>query len=131
MFKPDQFLSEIYRVLKPNETLLLTEHFVSDEQEQPDDYGRNSTFSYRNLFEKNDFSVECHVKVEADALIRFQLVNAYSHKLIYRWSNYPRFLFAVFVIGFINIFVLLAELVLPKNENFSLDQVIFAKRSSR
>ena len=131
IFNPDQFLSEIYRVLKPNGTLLLTVPFVWDEHEQPNDYARYSTFGLRYLLEKNGFKVEHQEKLCADASILFQLVNAYLYKLICPWSKYPRYLFIFFVVGSINIFGLLARLVLPKNNDLFLDQVVVAQRSNR
>ena len=129
VFNPDQFLSEILRVLKPNGTLLLTVPFVWDEHDQPNDYARYSTFGLRYLFERNGFSVVYQEKIGADATILFQLVNAYLYKLSCRWSRHPRFLFTVSVMGCVNILGLLAGLVLPKNEDLFLDQVLVAQKS--
>jgi SAM-dependent methyltransferase len=131
VFNSDQFLSEIYRVLKPNGILLLTVPFVWDEHEQPNDYARYSTFGLRYLLEKNGFTVKCQEKIGADATIIFQLVNAYLYKLSCRWSKYPRFLFTVSIMGFVNIFGSLARVFLPKNADLYLDQVVVAQRVSR
>ena len=79
VFNPDEFLSEIKRVLKPGGRLLLTGPFVWDEHEQPHDYARYSSFGLKALLDKNGFNVIGYKKIGADASIIFQLINAYLY----------------------------------------------------
>src|SRR3990172_12434356 len=81
VFNPDEFLSEINRVLKTNGKLLLTVPFVWDEHEQPYDYARYSSFGLRALLEKQGLKVLQHKKLGTDASIHFQLANAYLYKV--------------------------------------------------
>ena len=57
VFNPDEFLSEIRRVLKPNGKLILTVPFIWNEHEQPNDYARYSSFGIKHLLDKNGFEV--------------------------------------------------------------------------
>jgi SAM-dependent methyltransferase len=129
VFNPDQLLSEIYRVLKPNGALLLTVPFVWDEHEQPNDFARYSTFGLRHLLEKNEFAVKYQEKIGADVTIIFQLINAYLFKLSAQWSIYPRLAFTILVMGFINFIGLLASYIFPKNKDLFLDQIVVVKKA--
>ena len=55
VFNPDVFLKEIHRVLKYKGKLLLTVPFVWDEHEQPNDFGRYSSYGLKHELEKNGF----------------------------------------------------------------------------
>jgi SAM-dependent methyltransferase len=55
VFEPDAFMSEIYRVLKPEGTLLITVPFIWTEHELPMDYGRYTAFGLMHLASKNGF----------------------------------------------------------------------------
>ena len=124
VFNPDEFLSEIYRVMKPGGKMVLTVPFVWDEHEQPYDYARYSSFGLRALCEKNGFKVIEHEKICADASLLFQLANAYLYKITVHWRKYWRVLIIIFVMGPINLMGLLAGVVFPKNPDLFLDQVV-------
>jgi len=82
VFNPDEFLSEIIRVLKPNGKMLMTVPFVWDEHEQPHDYARYSSFGLKYLLEKNSFEILEQRKSVDDIAAIFQLINAYIYKKI-------------------------------------------------
>jgi SAM-dependent methyltransferase len=128
VFNPDEFLSEIYRVLKPSGKLLLTVPFVWDEHEQPYDYARYSSFGLRFLLEKNGFHVLEQKKIGGDATIIFQLINAYIFKVIQNWPRLIRFLLTVSLIALFNILGLILGWLLPKNEDLFLDQIILVEK---
>jgi SAM-dependent methyltransferase len=128
VFNPDEFLGEIYRVLKPNGKLLLTVPFVWDEHEQPYDYARYSSFGLKSLLEKNGFHVLEHKKISADATIIFQLINAYIFKVIQNWPRLVRLFLTVSLIALFNILGLILGWLLPKNEDLFLDQIILVEK---
>ncbi len=130
VFNPDEFLTEINRVLKPEGQLLLTIPFVWDEHEQPFDYARYSSFGLRALLEKNGFTIMRHEKLGADATILFQLTNAYLFKVIRSWPRALNFLFTVTVIAMINLLGVVARQLLPANPDLFLDHVVLAKKIS-
>ena len=84
VFNPDEFLSEINRVLKINGKLLLTVPFVWDEHEQPYDYARYSSFGLKSLLEKNGFEILDLRKSVNDYSVLAQLFNAYIYKITRR-----------------------------------------------
>jgi SAM-dependent methyltransferase len=128
VFNPDQFLREIYRVLKPSGKLLLTVPFVWDEHEQPYDYARYSSFGLKSLLEKNGFHVLEQKKIGGDATIIFQLINAYIFKVIQNQPRLVKIMLTVSLIAFINILGLILGWLLPKNEDLFLDQIILVEK---
>lgn len=62
VFKPDESLQEICRVLKSLGKLLLTCPFVWPEHEIPFDYARYSSFGIIHLLKKNGFEIALQVK---------------------------------------------------------------------
>jgi|OM-RGC.v1.010864722 Methylase involved in ubiquinone/menaquinone biosynthesis len=128
VFNPEQFLLEIQRVLRPGGKLLLTVPFIWDEHEQPFDYGRYSSFGLKSLLEKTGFSVIEQDKINDDASILFQLLNAYLFKITSRWYVLPKYLFTIFVMGPINILGLLSKVILPKNQDMYLDNIVLVEK---
>lgn len=127
VFNPDQFLSEINRVLKQGGNLLLTVPFVWDEHEQPYDYARYSSFGLKSLLEKHGFEILRLHKTVPDLRVLFQLLNGYLYKvsaskgfLIKQIVQYL-LIFPLSVLSFI-------ALILPRNPDFFLDQVVLARK---
>jgi SAM-dependent methyltransferase len=128
VFNPDDFLTEINRVLKPGGKLLLTVPFVWDEHEQPYDYARYSSFGLKALLENNGFKIVRHRKLAADATILFQLTNAYLFKLSQRWPMSLKLLFTGTVMAMVNILGVLAGKLLPNNPDLFLDHIVLAEK---
>jgi SAM-dependent methyltransferase len=128
VFNPDEFLSEIGRVLKPGGKLLLTVPFVWDEHEQPYDYARYSSFGLRALLEKQGFKIIQHKKLAADASIIFQLTNAYLYKITQHLPIRIQLVFTATVIAFFNLLGILAAKLLPSNPDLFLDHVVLAEK---
>lgn len=128
VFRPDLFLGEIRRVLKPEGLLLLTVPFVWDEHEQPWDYARYSSFGLKSLLEKNGFEVLKQEKINADVRVLFQLINAYLFKVLWtRWSFVNLLLCSVVMAPF-NILGILLYKVLPANPDLYLDQIVLVRK---
>jgi SAM-dependent methyltransferase len=128
VFTPDDFLREISRVLRSQGRLLLTVPFVWDEHEQPYDYARYSSFGLRALLERNDFQIVQQRKILADASLLFQMTNAYLFKVTSARSILAKLLLRVFLFAPVTILGLMVSLLLPKNEDFFLDQLVVAER---
>jgi SAM-dependent methyltransferase len=127
VFEPGAFIAEIARVLRPGGALLLTVPFVWDEHEQPADYGRYSSFGLRYLIERNGLRVVGHRKVGADASTLLQLVNAYIFKVAPS-GRAARMVVSVLVHAPVTIVGLLLKMILPKNPDLFLDQVLLAEK---
>lgn len=97
VFNPDEFLGEIYRILKPNGKLLLTVPFVWDEHEQPYDYARYTSFGLQSLLEKNGFKLLQHEKICSDASVIFQITNLYIFKLVIKRNKLIRLVGMLFL----------------------------------
>jgi len=128
VFSPEQFLSEIARVLQRGGRLLLTAPFVWDEHEQPDDYARYSSFGLRFLLERSGFVVPEHRKLNADAAVIFQLVNAYIYKVTRTRFAAVNVLFCAALMSPFNVFGLLLGRMLPRNPDLYLDHAVVAQK---
>jgi SAM-dependent methyltransferase len=127
VFQPDQFLSEIARVLKTDGTLLLTIPFVWDEHEQPYDYARYTSFGLSHLVTEHGFSLISQKKLCNDVSILFQLFNLVLYKWVSR-SRAMQILVTIFPISLISISGYIFGRILPKNNDLYLDQLIVAKK---
>ena len=130
VFNPDQFLSEISRVMKPSAKMLLTVPFAWDEHEQPYDYARYSSYGLVDLLERNGFKVLMHEKLGADISTLFQLLNVYLYKISLPWNRYPRLLFTLVCIGLVNVLGLLLRVFLPRNPDLFLDHVVLLEKNN-
>lgn len=130
VFTPDAFLTEINRVLKPNGKLLLTVPFVWDEHEQPYDYARYSSFGLKALLLKNGFDVEIHIKSLNDTRVIFQLINVYIFKKTIQLRRNPvaNIIASFFLNSWVNLLGLILGLILPKNDDLYLDNIIIARK---
>jgi len=127
IFNPDEFLSEINRVLKTNGKLLLTVPFVWDEHEQPYDYARYSSFGLKGLLEKNGFEILDLRKSVNDYSVLVQLFNAYIYKIT-RQNIFIKNLALILVIAPVTILGVLISKLLPKNNDLYLDNIVLAKK---
>lgn len=130
VFNPDQFLQEIFRTLKPGGNLLMTVPFVWDEHEQPWDYARYSSFGLRSLLERNGFVVDEQRKMNADARVLFQLINAYLYKVLQTSNAIVNVLVCAFVMAPFNLMGIVLGKLLPANPDLYLDQVVLARKKA-
>jgi SAM-dependent methyltransferase len=130
VFNPNEFLAEMNRVLKPGGGVLLTVPFVWDEHEQPYDYARYSSFGLKALFEKSGFVVERQRKINANISVVFQLINSYLYKLLPRSPRVHLVVCATIMAPLSLIGIALGR-ILPPDEDLFLDQIVFARKSSR
>lgn len=131
VFNPDRFLGEVARVLRDGGQVLLTVPFVWDEHEQPHDYARYSSFGLRHLLASHGLEVVEHRKSVADVRVIFQLINAYLYKKTYTPRPYLNLACTMILMTPFNVLGSLLALVLPRNEDLYLDNVVLARRRPR
>lgn len=130
VFEPTLLLTEMNRVLKPGGHLLLTVPFVWDEHEQPNDYARYSSFGLKYLLESFGFTLIESRKSVGDIRVVFQLTNAYLYKKTITRNKYLNFLVILILMAPVTILGEIFGVILPKNADLYLDNVILAKKSS-
>jgi SAM-dependent methyltransferase len=131
VFEPDQFVQEINRVLKQGGYALLTVPFAWDEHEQPFDYARYSSFGLKFLLQKHGFEVVESTKTCADVRVVFQLANAYLYKVTLTRFSYINLLITIILIFPFNLIGSLLYIILPKNIDLYLDNVILVKKNEQ
>jgi len=131
VFMPDKFLGEIHRVLRPGGRLLLAVPFMWDEHEQPHDFGRYSSFGLRALLERDGFEVIEQRKSMADFGALTQLASAWLFKVVQTRSKRVNLTTQLLLIAPINVLGALLRLVLPRSEDFFLDNVVLARKRTQ
>jgi len=128
IFEPKEFLSEIARVLKPGGHILITVPFIWDEHEKPYDFGRYSSFGIKYLFETNNFQVIKYKKSTVGVECIFQLIVASIEKKIFTNFIFLNYLIKLFIISPINLLAITLNLIIPKDHDLFLDNVLLAKK---
>ncbi len=128
VFNPDEFLEETNRVIKRGGKILLTIPFVWDEHSQPYDYARYSSFGLAHLMKNHSFKIiEQRKSVNTIAVI-FQMINCYLYKKINTRFYFLNFFLVLILTSMVNIAGIIAEKILPKNDDLYLDNVILAQK---
>jgi SAM-dependent methyltransferase len=130
VFNPDEFISELHRVLKPGGQLILTVPFVWDEHEQPFDYARYTSFGLKALLARNGLTLTVQKKTLADVSVLFQLANAYLFKVLSPKRTASYLIASTLVFAPVSLLGWLAGLLFPKNPDLYLDQVVVAQKSA-
>lgn len=131
VFTPEEFLRELARVLRPGGRLVLTVPFVWDEHEQPQDFARYSSFGLRALLERNGFEVVQQRKSVADARAVAQLASAWLFKATRSRVRTWNLLAQLILIAPVNVLGAILGTLLPRNEDFYLDNVVLAHARAR
>jgi SAM-dependent methyltransferase len=128
VFNPGIFLKEIHKVLKSGGKLLLTVPFVWDEHEQPNDYARYSSFGLKHVIEINGFKIIRQTKSINDIRVIFQIINMYIYKNISTNNKCINSILTMLFISWSNVLGVLLSLILPKNNDLYLDNVLLAEK---
>jgi SAM-dependent methyltransferase len=128
VFNPDEFLSEINRVLKRGGILLMSVPFIWDEHEQPLDYGRYSSFGLQYILRKHGFQIVEFKKSINDIRVIFQLLNCYICKKTFTKNGYLNLIITFMLMSPFNIIGELLSKLLPKNNDLYLDNIVLARK---
>ncbi|MCI5177829.1 MAG: class I SAM-dependent methyltransferase [Candidatus Electrothrix sp. AW5] len=131
VFNPEEFLSEIWRVLKPEGHLLMTIPFVWDEHEQPNDFARYSSFGIQAMLEKHGFKIVTHQKSIDDIRVIFQMMNTYIYKKTVTGNYWINLLSTIFLMAPFNILGEMLARITPKNSDLYLDNIVLAQKVAR
>ncbi len=129
VFNPEEFLSELSRVLKSGGNLLLSVPFAWDEHEQPYDYARYSSFALKFLLEKHGFEVIKQVKSVNDLRAVVQLFDMFIFKKFGGGNKYQRLLLTFLIIAPVNLLTSLISLIPLRNDDLYLDNIILARKN--
>ncbi|WDE95960.1 class I SAM-dependent methyltransferase [Lentisphaera profundi] len=127
IFNLEQILEELHRVLKPGGKLLFTIPFAWEEHEVPHDFARYSSYGIISLLEKHGFKIlQAHKSGTAFETCA-QLFIAYVYGLFpkMKWLN---LLLTLLLIAPLNIMTLFMSLLLPKNNNLYLNNVMLVEK---
>ena len=127
VFNPDNFLSEINRVLRKDGMLLLTVPFVWDEHEQPYDFARYSSFGIKSVLVKKGFEIVNQKKTVSDFGVIVQLINAYIYKIAVK-NSFIRQALTIFIMFPLNVLGIILSKIFPSNNDLYLDNIILAKK---
>ncbi len=130
VFKPNLFLSEINRVLKREGIFLLTVPFAWDEHEQPNDFGRYSSFGLKYILQESGFEILKYKKSTRGFHAVSQLFILYLYKIFYSNNRALNLFLTTIFIAPLTIVVSLIGNLFPDSKDFFLDNVVLLKKSS-
>jgi len=128
VFNPEEFLSEIHRVLRPGGHLLITVPFVWDEHEQPYDYARYSSFGLTHVLQSNGFKIISFSKSRSDFSVISQLTVLFFYKKLVSKSRLVNLLCCLFLLSPITLTGILLSKILPSNTDLYLDNIVLVKK---
>lgn len=128
VFHPDEFLAEIFRILKPDGCLLLTTPFIWDEHEQPFDFARYSSYGLKHLLKKHGFEIIAFRKSTDDVRVIFQLIAAFLYKKFLQNRGSFNILKTFLFISPVNVLGEIFGMVSLKNEDMYLDNIVLAAK---
>lgn len=133
VFAPEQFVSEVARVLKPGGEILLTVPFVWPEHEQPWDAMRYTSYGLRSLLERHRFEILVHEKSVKGLRCLVQIAQARIDQVLWRRVQgrtariIVRLAFGPFHVSLNTLGALLA--ILPSfDEDLYLDNLVYARK---
>lgn len=124
----DKILKEVRRVLKPGGSIYLTIPFMYPEHEMPYDFQRWTSLGIRNLLSDNDFGAIQIVKTNTSIQALGQnLVDYIFNNIFPTHGSFKKFVKLPFI-PFFNSLIFLANMVLPKRDNYYSNLFIKAVR---
>ena len=139
VFEPEKIVNEMFRVLKPGGSILLTTPFIWNEHEIPYDYGRYSYFGLKDLFTKNGFIISKQKRILSGFALIITLTSLYVRdgqeklKELFPKSKLGKvgrgLIYLIFrpIFMAFNIAAVVAQL-LPKSERFYFNNGLLAKK---
>jgi SAM-dependent methyltransferase len=128
VFTPEEFLREICRVLRPGGRLLLTVPFVWDEHEQPQDFGRYTSFGVRALLERNGFEIVALRKSVTGGLAVAQLASGLIFKVTLTRYRLLNLLAQIALIAPVNLLGAAVAGLFRGSTDLYLDNVVLAHK---
>ena len=129
VFNLEEILKELFRVLKPGGKVLITIPFAWNEHEAPTDFGRYTSFGFRDLLERNGFAVLAMDKSSNFVQTLTQLWITYWHThIIPKFRPFARVITPCF--SFLaNVFGLTVARILPKRYDYYLNLIVVAEKN--
>lgn len=131
VFNLEEMVVELRRVMKSGAKILVTCPFVIPEHEQPNDYGRYSSFGLKHLFEKNNFKVIEYEKIgnHFDSLVQLR-ISLFSLVILPKFNKLVivKPILASIIYPLFNIYALLFSWLFSKRKVLYLNNVIVCEK---
>jgi len=131
VFNIDEILAELHRVLKPDAKALFTVPFVWDEHEQPNDFGRYTSFGITHKLEKSGFEVLNLTKTGNFVKVIFQLINLFIFNRLNKKLRILNIFLNVFIIAPFTLIGVLLAFVLPSDKQLYFNNVVLVRKKNR
>ena len=129
VFTPSSVLAELFRVLRPGGTMLITVPFIWEEHDVPHDFARYTRFGIRYLVEQAGFSV-MHIRREGDYVQALaQLICTYICGCFVPANRILGRITELLLIAPVNILGLAVSRILPGSKDLYLSTVLLVKKS--
>jgi SAM-dependent methyltransferase len=129
VFRPEELLYEMNRVLKPGGVLLMTLPFAYIEHEKPYDFARYTSFGIKDLLERNGFKVETLERTSTYLQAVTVLVANYFHHALLPRTPLLRWPLLLLTVAPVNLIGGLLSFLLPDNRDFYLNNLVVARKA--
>jgi len=129
VFDIDSILDEISRVLKKGGKMLVSLPFAWNEHEEPNDFGRYTSFGIKHLLKKHGFEVIRLTKTGHFAAVVAQLVPLYIYELISTKNKYFNLLLNFLFMSPFVIVGLIVSSIMPRNRSLYFNNVVLAVKN--
>ena len=130
VFKPDETLHDLRRVLKPGGKLMLTVPFFCNEHEIPYDYGRYTYYGLKYLLNKHGFTILVSKREGSFWETWMHLFSEYTHSIFRKLtgSSYRAYAIGAPFVFVANLLGRLLGAILPTDKTFYLNHFILAEK---
>lgn len=131
VFEPEEFIGNVYNLLKPDGLLFITVPFVWNEHEKPYDYGRYTSFGLKYLVSKKGFEIINYRKSGYYVETLAQMFSSYIYTVLFTKNQYLYAIFSFFFCTPILVLGIALQSILPKNNDLYLDNIILARKPNQ
>lgn len=128
VFNPNEIVKEINRVLKNNSMLFLTTPFIWDEHEEPNDYGRYTSFGIKHFLENNGFEIIHFQKTGHFTEVISQLIILYLRFILYTKNKYLNIVIHLLFISPFTFIGIILSSILPRKRSLYFNNIVIAKK---
>lgn len=128
IFNIDEVVKEIFRVLKPGGTLLISVPFAWNEHEVPYDFARYTSYGISHILKKSKFNIIELKKTTTYFLTVAQMFIAYLHQHVLPKGKLLKKISQILIVFPLTLTSILLDKILPRNYEYFCNVLVYSKK---